>query len=96
MKERLIKLLEGRSIDTPSDVEYVADLLIANGWTLQEWIPVEKRLPTEDDADESESILAVTKKGVVNRWWWRVVAEAPSEFTHWMTMPKAPRNGDNN
>ena len=30
-KEKLIELLSGKSIDTPADVEYVADYLIANG-----------------------------------------------------------------
>lgn len=30
-RERLIKLLEGKSIDTMADVEYVADYLLENG-----------------------------------------------------------------
>ena len=31
MRERLIELLNGKSIDTYADVEYVADYLLANG-----------------------------------------------------------------
>ena len=31
MRDRLIKLLTGKSIDQPCDVEYVADHLLANG-----------------------------------------------------------------
>lgn len=31
MRERLIELLDGKSIDTQVDVEYVADYLLANG-----------------------------------------------------------------
>ena len=31
MKEKLIKLLTGKSIDTVADVEYVADFLLENG-----------------------------------------------------------------
>lgn len=43
--EKLIDLLTGYSIDTKPDVEYVADNLISNGVTVQEWIPVTERLP---------------------------------------------------
>ena len=48
VREKLIDLLTGYSIDTKPDVEYVADHLIANGVTVQEWIPVTERLPQED------------------------------------------------
>lgn len=34
MKERFIELLSGKSLDTISDVEYVADFLIKNGATI--------------------------------------------------------------
>ena len=30
-KERLVKILDGHSINTPPDVEYVAELLMENG-----------------------------------------------------------------
>lgn len=33
-KKRLIELLSGHSIDTPDDVEYVADILLSNGANL--------------------------------------------------------------
>ena len=36
VREKLIDLLTGHSIDTQQDVEYVADHLIANGVTVQE------------------------------------------------------------
>ena len=35
MRDRLIELLNGKSIDTIIDVEYVTDHLIANGVTFQ-------------------------------------------------------------
>ena len=47
VREKLIDLLMGHSIDTQQDVEYVADHLISNGVTVQEWISVEDRLPEE-------------------------------------------------
>lgn len=36
VREKLIDLLTGYSIDTKQDVEYVADNLISNGVTVQE------------------------------------------------------------
>ena len=47
VREKLIDLLTGHSIDTQQDVEYVADHLISNGVTVQEWISVKDRLPEE-------------------------------------------------
>ena len=48
VREKLIDLLMGHSIDTQQDVEYVADHLISNGVTVQEWISVDDRLPKTD------------------------------------------------
>ena len=45
IREKLIDLLTGHSIDTQQDVEYVADHLISNGVTVQEWINSEEMLP---------------------------------------------------
>ena len=49
VREKLIDLLTGHSIDTQQDVEYVADYLISNGVTVQEWISVKDRLPQYTD-----------------------------------------------
>ena len=48
VRKKLVDLLTGHSIDTQQDVEYVADHLIANGVTVQEWISVDDRLPDKD------------------------------------------------
>ena len=45
VREKLIDLLTGHSIATQQDVEYVADHLISNGVTVQEWINSEEMLP---------------------------------------------------
>lgn len=82
-----------RTFETPCD-EFgaTADMLIANGVTIQKWIPVTERLPTEDDANETESILAINKdEGYVGRWIWDIVARYPTEFTHWMPLPEPPK-----
>ena len=57
VREKLIDLLTGHSIDTQQDVEYVADHLISNGVTVQEWISVEDRLPEMGEHYQSEDVL---------------------------------------
>ena len=44
VKEKLVDLLMGHSIDTQQDVEYVADHLIANGVTVQENVEISDEL----------------------------------------------------
>lgn len=101
-REKLIELLgeRFRGCDNPlyytSDevVERIADHLIANGVTVQQWIPVTERLPTREDANETESILAIHKAdGYVGRWIWDIVVRYPKEFTHWMPLPQLPKEG---
>ena len=58
VREKLIDLLTGYSIDTHPDVEYVADHLIRNGVTVQEWIPVTERLP---ESQNPVLVVAVSK-----------------------------------
>ena len=49
-------------------------------------------LPTREDANETESILAIDKdKRYVGRWVWDIVARWPTEFTYWMPMPQPPK-----
>ena len=57
VREKLIDLLTGHSIDTQQDVEYVADHLISNGVTVQEWISVEDRLSEMGEHYQSEDVL---------------------------------------
>ena len=63
VRGKLIDLLTGHSIDTQQDVEYVADHLISNGVTVQEWIEVEDRLPEipEGLAESPEPVLYMMK-----------------------------------
>ena len=74
------------------DALAIADHLIANGVTVQEWISVKDRLPTREDANETESILAINKdERYVGRWVWDIVARWPTEFTYWMPIPQPPK-----
>jgi hypothetical protein len=72
--------------------EDYAKFLIDEGVTVQEWISVKYRLPTREDANETESILAINKdEKYVGRWVWDIVARWPTEFTYWMPMPQPPK-----
>ena len=44
VREKLVDLLTGHSIDTQQDVEYVADHLISNGVTVQENVKMSDEL----------------------------------------------------
>ena len=101
VKEKLVELLYKMFDKTfhMSVIEGVADYLIAKGVTFEtdnhvggKWIPVTERLPTKEDANESESILAIRKdERYVGRWLWDIVAEYPKEFTHWTHLPELPK-----
>ena len=100
VREKLVELLSNSPhLDTikgykgnDCTFEQGADWLIANGVTVQEWISVKDRLPTREDANETESILAINKdERYVGRWVWDIVARWPTEFTYWMPMPQPPK-----
>ena len=71
--------------------EFIADLMIANGVTVQEWISVKDRLPTIYDADADGCVLAIHKAGNKRYYHWRSVANNPFDFTHWMKTPQPPK-----
>ena len=71
--------------------EFIADLMIANGVTVQEWISVKDRLPTIYDADADNCVLAIHKASNKKYYHWRSVANNPFDFTHWMKTPQPPK-----
>lgn len=99
MREKLIELLMdmpfGNSTYEAEErhMEATADYLIANGVTIQQWIPVAERLPEEMDKvlaiAEGVRITAVLKSGTWLSSWNHDVVEA--KVTHWMPLPEAPR-----
>lgn len=109
MREKLIKLLEDFStpvmlldtklmdwkIPTQQLREAVADHLIANGVTIQKWIPVSERLP-----EKRETVLVCDARvGYINAWEYLGRDEwlydssiwETKEITHWMPMPEPPK-----
>ena len=98
VREKLIDLLTGHSIDTQQDVEYVADHLIANGVTVQEWISVYDELP-----EVGGYVVCIAKRNPFSRfmpmvariekngWVNPITEQYISEVTHWMPMPNPPK-----
>ena len=98
VREKLIDLLTGHSIDTQQDVEYVADHLISNGVTVQEWISVTDRLP-----EVGGYVVCIAKRNPFSRfmpmvariekngWVNPMTEQYISEVTHWMPMPELPK-----
>ena len=109
-REKLIELIgESRVTNTEHSVcingsEYIADHLIANGVTIQKWIPVTERLP-----EKYGRYLALTPgylKGFDQYDAWLIYYHPESGFydadpnwgdipmdviTHWMPLPEPPK-----
>ena len=93
------KLVELLQVDLSGsdgyEPELIADYLIANGVTVQEWIPVTDRLPKESgDYIVYYSITASNKPLISIRHFY---GESPEAFlhnkamTHWMPLPEPPK-----
>ena len=104
MREKLIELLgEMQHISFPQmGKEMIADHLIANGVTVQKWIPVTERLP------EGRRFLVTDIDGYVGEaymhegkiYWmcddyddfWADVHTV--DVTHWMPLPEPPKTSE--
>ena len=111
VREKLIKLLKTNACPSPFMCDQAcryygfgdcfpdrfADHLIANGVTVQEWIPVEERLPEEKvncivhykhaycDNDDYWAIGICFYNGEKFQMDWSY------KVTHWMPLPKPPK-----
>ena len=93
VREKLIELIIDANRTDPeagSFTEYLADCLINNGVTVQEWISVKDRLPDWRDG----KVLVFTKYGfsicertVNNRW----QGQHANWITHWAYLPQPPK-----
>lgn len=96
VREKLIEILRKPIFphELVDPIEAVADYLLDSGVTVQEWIPVDDRLP-----ESFESVL-VFRDGKVtidhheeNGWF--AYDFNGKRATHWMTIPQPPKGGGN-
>ena len=114
-REKLIELLE-TVVSTKELLCYgevfvstsrVADHLIANGVTIQKWIPVTERLPDNKEHDwvlaqvvETDGYMHIPKvmeyRQALNDWYeetygWLSKHNGAFSVTHWMPLPEPPK-----
>ena len=94
MREKLIELLMETFPNASGDRGYYsccADELIANGVTIQQWIPVTERLP-----EETGKYIVCTAKGSVyctKFYTKRFGTDSNTHITHWMPLPEPTKDG---
>lgn len=87
VREKLVELIRHEVV--PYFAERIADHLISNGVTVQEWVSVDDRLPKNSD-----NVLVCHNNGLVttNAWlganWW--FKNERNQITHWMPLPEPP------
>ena len=94
-KEKLVELLDRFVYDEWYGNEDIAEKLISNGVTVQEWIPIKDRLPK----NEKEGVLIALRWGMVDIGWYEegqwssefVNEYEDGEVTHWMPLPQPPK-----
>ena len=104
VREKLVELLEphmsGLACEYESgsceltscrscNAKNIADHLIANGVTVQEWISVDDRLPTQEDAPTEYVFTAYKNQNCydVEIALWDTVIAYPDLYDYWMALP---------
>ena len=90
VREKLVELIESARYWGSNTSDEIADHLISNGVTVQEWISVDDRLP-----DKPMRCLVYTKRGgycgyditYYNQGFYSEY----SKVTHWMPLPMPPK-----
>ena len=103
-REKLMELIRqcrdylwGREIpDVPTEDKLISDFLIANGVTVQKWIPVTERLPV---VQGYYMVYHKNSKTIAERFYYKdcpdlFVEVTGDPVTHWMPLPKKPKEGE--
>lgn len=100
MKQKILDLIIAAKRTAPETggfAEWLAEYLVANGVTVQRWIPVEERLPQKID---EYNVMIEGAKSPTTLWylygygrWCEIVDDEMGEtyaVTHWMPLPDPP------
>ena len=93
-RDRLITIVS-QTIGFGHRTDKIVDDLLANGVIVQEWISVEDRLP-----DVRENPVLVSYSGGVwmawrHKGWWELPSALRTNYvTHWMPLPKPPKEAE--
>ena len=88
IKKKLMELLSPTSLNF-EQATYLADYLVKNGVTVQEWISVDDRLPEPTYCVlvvGAYSEMAIDALGTDGEWMGMV-----GDVTHWRPLPKPPK-----
>lgn len=97
VREKLVELLADAGMGK-TERNFLADKLIANGVTVQEWISVKDRLP-----EAGEYVVCIAKRNPFsmfmpmvarikkNGWVNPITEQYISEVTHWIPLPEPPK-----
>ena len=98
VREKLVELIESARYWGSGTSEEIADHLIDNGVTVQEWISVEDRLP-----EVGGYVVCMAKRNPFSRfmpmvariekngWVNPMTEQYISEVTHWIPLPDSPK-----
>ena len=98
VREKLVELLDIIIQPGQKTLGYIADYLISNGVTVQEWISVDDRLP-----EVGGYVVCIAKRNPFsmfmpmvarikkNGWVNPITEQYISEVTNWMPIPQPPK-----
>ena len=98
VREKLVELIESARYWGSNTSEEIAENLISNGVTVQEWISVEEKLP-----ENGGYVVCIAKRNPFSRfmpmvariekngWVNPITGQYISEVTHWMPIPQPPK-----
>ena len=85
IKKKLMELLSPTSLNF-EQATYLADYLVKNGVTVQEWISVNDRLPEQKEETICIDTDGNMMIGTYTEWGWMFPCYFKSP-THWMPLP---------
>ena len=102
VREKLVELIESARYWGSNTSEEIAENLLENGVTVQEWISVDERLPEE----KVDCIVHYKHAYCNNDGYWAIGfcfydgekfrTDLAYKVTHWMPIPQPPKEGAEN